>query len=142
MVYMVKNNPSIFSKIVSGDIPSYKIYEDDKVLAFLDIHPISPGHMLVVPKQEVDLFTDLSRATYGHLMAVCRHLAIHLQSKTKCKRVVLRIEGYDVPHVHVHLIPSNTPEETYKKGRLDIAPDYQELAKVAKKLKYKEVING
>ena len=142
MVSTKNIKPSIFSKIVAGEIPSYKIYEDDKVFAFLDIYPIQPGHMLVVPKQQVDPFTSLSTATYGHLMAGCRQLAIHLQSKTKCKRVVLRIDGYDVPHVHVHLVPSNTPEETYKKGRLDIEPDHQTLAKMAKKLKYKEIING
>lgn len=134
--------PSIFTKIINNEIPSHKIYEDDEVLAFLDIYPIQMGHTLVVPKQQVDPFTNLSEATYGHLMAVCRRLAIHLQSKTKCKRVTLRIDGYDVPHAHVHLVPSNTPEDTYKPGRMEIEPDHQELANVAKKLKYKEMING
>ena len=142
MVNKTNKTPSIFTKIISNEIPSYKIYEDDEVLAFLDIYPIQPGHMLVVPKQQVDPFTNLSTATYGHLMAVCRHLAIHLQSKTKCKRVVLRIDGYDVPHTHVHLVPSNTPKDTYKPGRMDIAPNYKELEKMAKKLTYGENIYG
>ena len=142
MVNKSNKVPSIFTKIINNEIPNYKIYEDDEVLAFLDIYPIQPGHMLVVSKQQVDPFTNLSTATYGHLMAVCRQLAIHLQSKTKCKRVVLRIDGYDVPHTHVHLVPSNTPKDTYKPGRMDIAPNHQELNKMAKKLKHKEIING
>ena len=96
--------PSIFSKIVAGEIPCYKIYEDDTVLAFLDIHPESKGHTLVIPKLEVDKFYDLPDDIYSHLFAVVKKLSKHFDQKLGA-RILIKIVGTDVPHAHVHLTP-------------------------------------
>lgn len=96
--------PSIFSKIVAGEIPCYKIYEDDTVLAFLDIHPESKGHTLVIPKLEVDKFYDLPDDIYSHLFAVVKKLSKHFDQKLGA-RTLIKIVGTDVPHAHVHLTP-------------------------------------
>lgn len=95
---------SIFSKIVAGEIPCYKIYEDDSVLAFLDIHPETTGHILVIPKLEVDKFYDLPDDIYQHLFAVVKRLSLHLEQKLGA-RIIAKIIGTDVPHTHVHLMP-------------------------------------
>ena len=96
--------PSIFSKIVAGEIPCYKIYEDDTVLAFLDIHPESKGHTLVIPKLEVDKFYDLPDDIYSHLFTVVKKLSKHFDQKLGA-RILIKIVGTDVPHAHVHLTP-------------------------------------
>ena len=96
--------PSIFSKIVAGEIPCYKIYEDNTVLAFLDIHPESKGHTLVIPKLEVDKFYDLPDDVYSHLFAVVKKLSKHFDQKLGA-RTLIKIVGTDVPHAHVHLTP-------------------------------------
>lgn len=96
--------PSIFSKIVAGEIPCYKIYEDDTVLAFLDTHPESKGHTLVIPKLEVDKFYDLPDDIYSHLFAVVKKLSKHFDQKLGA-RTLIKIVGTDVPHAHVHLTP-------------------------------------
>ena len=96
--------PSIFSKIVAGEIPCYKIYEDDTVLAFLDIHPESKGHTLVIPRLEVDKFYDLPDDIYSHLFAVVKKLSKHFDQKLGA-RTLIKIVGTDVPHAHVHLTP-------------------------------------
>ena len=96
--------PSIFSKIVAGEIPCYKIYEDDTVLAFLDIHPESKGHTLVIPKLEVDKFYDLPDDIYSHLFAVVKKLSKHFDQKLGA-RTLIKIVGTDIPHAHVHLTP-------------------------------------
>ena len=95
---------SIFSKIVAGEIPCYKIYEDDTVLAFLDIHPESKGHTLVIPKLEVDKFYDLPDDIYSHLFTVVKKLSKHFDQKLGA-RILIKIVGTDVPHAHVHLTP-------------------------------------
>ena len=125
---------SIFTKIIKGEIPCHKVYEDDKTIAFLDIHPIQPGHILVVPKRQIEQFTELDADTYAHLMNVTHVLAKHLQNLTNCWRVTLRIEGYDVPHTHVHLVPTNHENDSYNANRMDIEPDHVALAEMAKKL--------
>ena len=102
---------TIFSKIISGEVPSYKIYEDDYVCEFLDNHPIQKGHTLVVPKLEVDQFFDLDEKMFDHVMHRVRYVAQVLKAKFNCGRVCVFVEGYGVPHAHVHLIPTNKPED-------------------------------
>jgi len=96
---------SIFTKIINGEIPSYKIAEDDDNYAFLDINPNSKGHTLCIPKQEVDKLTDLDEESYMKLMSFSRKIAIAIEQAIPCKRVGMSVIGLEVPHVHVHLIP-------------------------------------
>lgn len=96
--------PSIFAQIIKGDIPSYKIYEDDKTFAFLDIHPESKGHVLVIPKIEVDKIYDLPDEDFQALMSTVKKLSKHLESKLGA-RILWKVVGTDVPHAHVHLMP-------------------------------------
>ena len=102
---------TIFSKIIAGEIPAYKIYEDEYVIAILDINPIQKGHVLVIPKQEVDQLFELDEKMFDHMMHRVRYLAQVLKGKLGCARVCVFVEGYGVPHVHVHLVPTNTPED-------------------------------
>jgi len=98
---------SIFTKIVNNEIPSYKLLEDENYLAFLDIFPINPGHLLVIPKKEVDYIYDLDDDLLTGLHLFSKKLAQALQKATNCKRVGVIVAGYDVPHTHIHLIPTN-----------------------------------
>ncbi|MDX1317174.1 MAG: HIT family protein, partial [Xanthomarina gelatinilytica] len=102
---------SIFSKIISGEIPSYKIAETDDFLAFLDINPNAKGHTLCIPKKEVNKIFDLDETTYLNLMAFSRKVAIAIEKAIPCKRVGMSVVGLEVPHVHVHLIPLNSMED-------------------------------
>ena len=102
---------SIFTKIISGELPAYKIHENDKFISFLDINPNSKGHTLCVPKQEVDKLFDLDDELYMDLMAYSRRIALALEKSVECKRIGLSVIGLEVPHVHVHLIPLNTMED-------------------------------
>lgn len=102
---------SIFTKIINGEIPGYKIYEDDYVCAILDINPIQKGHALIIPKQEVDQLFELDEVMYDKMMHRVRYLAQVMKGKLDCKRVCVFVEGYGVPHVHVHLVPTNKPED-------------------------------
>lgn len=124
--------PSIFSQIINGDIPSYKIYEDDKTFAFLDIHPESKGHTLVVPKREVDKIYDLEDEDYQALMATVKKLSRHME-QVLGRRTLWKVIGTDVPHAHVHLLPY---DETWEHGRtLNLAPE--EFEQIRKQLEYK-----
>ena len=96
---------SIFTKIINGDIPSYKIAEDEYHFAFLDINPNSKGHTLCVPKKEVDKILDLDEESYMKLMAFSRKVGLAIQKAVPCKRVGMTVIGLEVPHVHVHLLP-------------------------------------
>jgi histidine triad (HIT) family protein len=98
---------SIFSKIISGEIPSYKVAETDEFIAFLDISPRTAGHTLVVPKQEVDYVFDLDAATYASLWAFARRVAAAVEQAVPCKRIGIAVIGLEVPHTHIHLIPIN-----------------------------------
>jgi histidine triad (HIT) family protein len=98
---------SIFTKIISGEIPSYKVAENDHFVAFLDVNPNAQGHTLVVPKKEVNKLFDLSRDEYHELMDFSYTVAKALEKTIPCKRVGLSVIGLEVPHVHVHLIPLN-----------------------------------
>lgn len=96
---------SIFTKIINGEIPSYKVAEDENYYAFLDINPLSKGHTLVVPKKEVDYIFDLDEETYNGLFKFTRKVSKAVEKSIVCKRLGMVVYGLDVPHVHVHLIP-------------------------------------
>ena len=98
---------TIFTKIIKGEIPSYKVAEDHRFFAFLDINPNAKGHTLVVPKKEVDKIFDLDESTYMGLMDFARKVALALEKSVPCKRIGIAVIGLEVPHVHVHLIPLN-----------------------------------
>ena len=110
--------PSLFTKIINGEIPSYKVYEDDFTFAFLDINPIHPGHTLVVPKTEVDYFIDVPEPYYSAVFKTGKILARAIQDITKCKRVGTVIQGFEVPHFHYHLVPMWDHDDlNFSKGR-------------------------
>ena len=96
---------SIFTKIVQGEIPSYKVAETDKYLAFLDIFPLKKGHVLVIPKQEVDYLFDLDEETYQGLWRFARVVANGLERAINCQRIGIAVLGMEVPHAHIHLVP-------------------------------------
>jgi histidine triad (HIT) family protein len=98
---------SIFTKIITGEIPSYKVAENEDFIAFLDINPNAKGHTLVVPKKEENKIFDLSEETYTNLMQFSYKVAKALEKAVPCKRVGMSVIGLEVPHVHVHLIPTN-----------------------------------
>ena len=126
---------SIFTKIIKGEIPCHKIYENDRVFAFLDIHPIQPGHTLVVPKQQVDHFDELSDEDYRELFAAVKLIASRQKQVLGRERACLRIEGFDVPHAHVHVYPCDNAHDFYgERDRGQQEPDHDALAKIAKKL--------
>jgi histidine triad (HIT) family protein len=126
--------PTIFTRIINGEIPCHKIYEDDQTIVFLDIHPTQPGHSLVVTKRQIAQFTDLSKDEFLNIMDVAQKTAQHIQNVLKTPRVVLKIEGFDVPHVHVHLIPCANEGDSYREGREQEGPNHAALAEMAEKL--------
>lgn len=128
---------SIFTRIIKGEIPCHKVYEDDTVIAFLDIHPIQPGQVLVVPKAEVDHFWDLPEGDYVAVAAVCKRVAQRLRQVFPDKaRVASMVEGLDVPHAHVKLFPFNTHAEFQNEPDMQAEPDHAALAELAKKLAF------
>ena len=102
---------SVFTKIITGEIPSYKVAEDDNYIAFLDINPNAKGHTLVVPKKEENKIFDLSNAEYTNLMNFSYRVAKALEKAVPCKRIGMSVIGLEVPHVHVHLVPTNKMED-------------------------------
>lgn len=128
---------TIFTKIIKGEIPSEKVYEDDRTFAFMDIHPIQPGHVLVIPKEQIANFEDLDKETYAHLFLTVKKVARRIKEVLSPEKVCVRIEGFDVAHVHVHVYPCNNAQEFYgAKERLDKEPNYPALAAMAKKLAF------
>lgn len=99
--------PTIFSRIVAGEIPCYKVAEDEKHFAFLDINPVAPGHVLVIPKQEVDYIFDLNDQDYADLQIFAKRVAEAIKQALPCRRVGVAVMGMEVPHTHIHLIPIN-----------------------------------
>lgn len=114
---------SIFTKIIAGEIPCYKIAEDEDFFAFLDIHPNAIGHTLCIPKKEVDKLTDLDKKTYMGLMAFSRKIGKAIEAAVDCKRVGLTVIGLEVPHVHVHLIPLNNMSDATFQRKVTLTPD-------------------
>jgi histidine triad (HIT) family protein len=102
---------SIFSKIVAGEIPAHKVAETLEYLAFLDINPLTEGHLLVIPKKEVDYLFDLDSETYVGLMMFAQIVAVGLKKAMPCERIGLTVIGLEVPHAHIHLIPMNTMDD-------------------------------
>ena len=127
---------SVFSKIIRGEIPCHKVYEDDKTFAFLDIHPKTDCHVLVVPKVQVDEFQDLADEDYTALMQAVKKVANRLKEVYPDKRVGLQVFGIDVPHVHIHVFPFGSAAEYRKPQNMAAEPDHTRLAEVAKKLRF------
>lgn len=121
---------SIFTKIVRGEVPCYKIYEDERTLAFLDIEPEAPGHTLVVPKVEVEKLYDLADEDYNAVMATVKKLAKHFD-EVMGERMMIKVVGIDVPHAHVHILPASAVQE--ESSRLKMTPE--EMEEMAKKLR-------
>lgn len=114
---------SVFSKIVSGEIPCYKIAEDEKHLAFFDVKPITEGHVLVIPKLEIDYIWDIDDAALGELMRFAKMVAVKLKENFPCKKVGVAVIGLEVAHAHIHLIPMNqVGDMDFSNDRLNIAP--------------------
>lgn len=120
---------SIFSKIISGEIESYKIAEDEKHIAFLDAMPLVKGHTLVVPKKETDLIFDLAAEDYKDLWAFTQEIAKQIKKAVSCKRVGIAVVGLEVPHAHIHLVPLNNIDDlNFKNVRLIFTPEeYKEI---------------
>ncbi len=132
---MSNDQDSIFTKIIKGEIPCHKIYEDDKTFAFMDIHPIQPGHVLVVSKLQVETAWDLPDEDYQALMKTARKVAQKLREQFPDKqRIAIMIEGLDVPHPHVKIFPINTGSEFRAEPDMSAEPDHAALAQLAQKL--------
>ncbi|HBB48589.1 MAG TPA: HIT family protein [Flavobacteriaceae bacterium] len=120
---------SIFTKIIEGNIPCYKVAESDDFLAFLDINPNAKGHTLCIPKKEVNKLFDLDAEIYAGLMEFSRKVAVALEKVVPCKRIGMSVIGLEVPHVHVHLIPLNTMEDIRFVQKVTLSPEeFKELA--------------
>lgn len=125
---------SIFSKIVSGEIPSHKVAETESFLAFLDIQPLTMGHVLVIPKIEVDYLFDLDNESYTGLMLFSKIVAEGIKKVIPCKKVGVAVIGLEVPHTHIHLIPMNQVNDmNFSKKKLE--PSNDELAEIANLIK-------
>ena len=121
---------SIFTKIVNGEIPCYKITEDDNFLAFLDVNPNAEGHTLCIPKQEINKIFDLDDALYLGLMQFSKKIAIALEKAVPCKRIGMSVIGLEVPHAHVHLIPLNEIDEMRFQNKVSLSKEeFEALAK-------------
>ena len=125
---------SIFTKIVNGEIPCYKVAETDKFLAFLDVNPNSKGHTLCIPKQEADKLFDLDEDTYNGLMSFSRRIAIAIEKAIPCKRVGMTVIGLEVPHAHVHLIPLHSMDDARFIKKVSLTNEaFQDIAEAIKK---------
>ncbi len=125
---------SIFSKIIAGEIPCHKVAENDSCFAFMDIMPLAMGHLLVVPKVEVDRYFDLDESTLSELTVFSKKIAAAIEKAVPCNRVGVAVIGLEVPHAHVHLIPLNSVEDiNFERPKLKVSND--ELAKLAAKIK-------
>ncbi|MEE9350479.1 MAG: HIT family protein [Flavobacteriaceae bacterium] len=129
---------SIFTKIINGEIPCFKIAEDANFIAFLDVNPNAKGHTLVVPKQEVNKVFDLDDKTYADLFSFSKKIALALEKTIPCKRIGMSVIGLEVPHVHVHLIPLQAMEDIQfnKKERFS----KEEMVKIAKEISERVVL--
>lgn len=125
--------PTIFSRIVAGEIPCYKVAEDEKHFAFLDINPVAPGHTLVIPKKEVDYIFDLTDEEYAELQLFAKRVAEAMKQAIPCQRVGVAVMGLEVPHTHIHLIPINKEADmNFFKEKATLSPE--EMAQIASKI--------
>ncbi|MGL5637597.1 MAG: HIT family protein [Bacteroidales bacterium] len=124
---------SIFSKIVAGEIPCYKVYESDKFLAFLDIAPMSKGHTLLIPKEEVDYIFDVDDTTLSEMTLIAKKIAKGIEKVIPCKRVGLAVIGLEVPHAHIHLIPIQKESDMlFNKPKLQLSKE--EMSELCQKI--------
>lgn len=126
---------TIFTKIIKGEIPSHKVYEDDKTYAFLTIHPLQPGHTLVIPKSQVQFVWDLEDEDYQAVMATTKKVALRIREVLQPPFVAEQIVGTEVPHAHVHVLPFSSPDDLREEPSQEPAPD-SELAAMAQKLRF------
>jgi histidine triad (HIT) family protein len=125
---------SIFTRIIAGEIPSYKIYEDEAFLAFLDAFPLVKGHVLLVPKREEDYIFDLTETELATMFAIAKKLAPAIQKAVPCKRIGVSVIGLEVPHAHVHLVPMNTANDVnFTQSKIQVSA--AEMAEIADKIK-------
>ncbi len=126
---------TLFTKIVRGDIPCYKIQESEKFLAFLDIMPLKIGHVLVIPKSEIDYIFDIDDELLGEMMIFAKSVARKIKIAYPCNRVGISVIGLEVPHAHIHLVPMNTLSDmNFANKKLNLSQD--ELMEIAKKIKH------
>ncbi len=124
--------PTLFTKIINGEIPSYKVAETEDFYAFLDINPNAKGHTLCIPKHEVNKIFDLDESTYLNLMAFSRRVALAIEKVIPCKRIGMSVIGLEVPHVHVHLIPLHSMEDARFSNKAQLSPE--EFKTIAKQI--------
>lgn len=136
-MYNIYMEESIFTRIIKGEIPCHKVHEDERTIVFMDIHPIQPGQVLVVPKRQVDAVWDLSDEDYRAVMATAKKAAQRLREAFPDRqRVALHIEGLDVAHAHLKLFPFDTDTEFHNRPDMNAEPDHAALAGLAKKLTF------
>lgn len=127
---------SIFTKIVNGEIPCHKIAETDKFLAFLDVFPLVRGHVLVIPKKEIDYIFDIDDAELSEMIIFSKKVAKALKLTVSCKRIGVAVIGLEVPHTHIHLVPINTADDiNFTRPKLNISQE--ELAEISEKIRAK-----
>lgn len=125
---------SIFTKIVNGDVPSYKVAENDKFLAFLDVFPLAKGHTLVIPKEEIDYIFDMDDALLAEFHVFAKSVARKLESAVLCKRIGVAVIGLEVPHAHIHLIPLQSVEDiNFSRPKLKLS--VEEMEQVAEAIR-------
>lgn len=128
---------SIFTRIINGEIPSYKVYEDELCYAFLDIRPLRRGHTLVIPKEEIDYIFDVPENLYTHLMITAKKIAVAMKQVIPCTKIGLSVVGLEVPHAHIHLVPiDHISDMTFGQGfaHLSDAEFIETAAQIAKYL--------
>jgi histidine triad (HIT) family protein len=126
---------SVFARIASGEIPSYKVAESEDYFAFLDINPLAPGHTLVIPKRETDYLFDIEEGEYEGLMMFARRVALALKRAVPCKRVGVAVLGMEVPHAHIHLVPLNSEGDlNFRKEKIKL-PEV-EMVKIAQSIAF------
>ncbi len=133
---MNKSEESVFTKIIKGEIPSHKIYEDDRCLAFLDIYPQAEGHTLLIPKQQIDKLWDLPDDLYHHLWNMAKKIETKMTEVLNPPRVGIFVEGFGVPHAHIHLIPVYKLNDLKNPQDMQAKPDHTALAEIAERLKF------
>jgi histidine triad (HIT) family protein len=115
---------TIFTRIIEGEIPAYKVAEDENYIAFLDVNPLVKGHTLIVPKKEVDYIFDLDDPTLAGMMIFAKRVAVKIQRAVECKKVGVAVIGLEVPHAHIHLIPINVENDmNFRNPRLKLSPE-------------------
>lgn len=132
---------TVFTRIIKGEIPSHKVYEDDKCVAFLDIDPLTPGHTLVVPKKEIDHLWDVDDELYHHLLSIAKKIALRMRQVLRPARVGMAVEGFAVKHVHIHVFPlekgfESTVTDHIERKKTGDLPGDEELSGMAQKLAF------